>query len=191
MVAHVDESGEVGSWTCHCSPSRLSWLDGPRASCSIHTGGTYLERQGCMLEPVVRCNARVSMLAALVQLDACRLRLGSVLRSQRSTQHAEQARLGRRGGTAVMKDLVGGTQQRHVQERGARRLAPSLGGQHGRRPRARVASTPGTVLACSRAHCAASRAQTARQQIGHGRLAARAWRGLALGSYRCARLPKS
>jgi hypothetical protein len=41
-----------------------------------------------MLEPVVRCNARVSMLAALVQLDACRLRLGSVLRSQRSTQHA-------------------------------------------------------------------------------------------------------
>jgi hypothetical protein len=72
-----------------------------------------------MLEPVVRCNARVSMLAALVQLDACRLRLGSVLRSQRSTQHAarntqhaEQARLGRRGGTAVMKDLVG----RHTAE---------------------------------------------------------------------------
>lgn len=42
-----------------------------------------------MLEPVVRCHARVSILAAPVQLDACRLRLGSVLRSwqQHSTHH--------------------------------------------------------------------------------------------------------
>jgi len=32
-----------------------------------------------MLESVVRCNARVSMEATLVQLDACRLRLGAVL----------------------------------------------------------------------------------------------------------------
>lgn len=58
-------------------------LTGGEALAAAHTGGTYLERRGCMLEAVVRCNARVSMLAALVQLDACRLRLGSVVRRQR------------------------------------------------------------------------------------------------------------
>ena len=42
-----------------------------------------------MLESVVRCNARVSMEAARVQLDACRLRLGAALSSwqQHSTHH--------------------------------------------------------------------------------------------------------
>lgn len=55
----------------HCTLARLS------------TSGTYLERRassverrGCRLEAVVGCNARVSMLAALVQPDACRLCLG-------------------------------------------------------------------------------------------------------------------
>ena len=147
-------TGRVESWVCHCSPARLSGVDRRRGSRSFHTGGTYFERRGCMLEPVMCCNASVSVLAALVQLDACRLRIGSEQSVSGSTQHAEQTRLGRRGGTAMMKDLVG----MHTAETrpGPWSTASDLQRQHSRPPWAQDAGS----LRARRRTGAASRADS-------------------------------
>jgi hypothetical protein len=42
---------------------RRCGVDGRPAWCSVGSGGRYLEYRGCMLEAVVRCNARVSTVA--------------------------------------------------------------------------------------------------------------------------------
>lgn len=104
-----------------------------------------------MLEPVICCSQSVSVLAALVQLDACRLRLVIAQSVSGSTQHAEQTRLGRRGGTAMMKDSVG----MHTAETrpGPWSTASDLQRQHNRPPWAwDVGSLRACVLADALVH---------------------------------------
>jgi hypothetical protein len=189
--------GSIGAGrTCSLQQSGIISMSARQPHCLGLTGGesrvpsprrygTYLERRGGMLESVVRCNARVGMSAALVQLDACRLHLGAVLSSWQ--QHSTARFTSSSGQTRWHGGDEGPgrhTQQRHVPERGARRRCR----QHGRRPRAReLRALRAYWCWASSGPCAASRVQAgSSQQATAASLSLRgAWRGLVLA------LPKS